>query len=99
MTTTVPHQALYRRWRAQRFAEIVGQTAKAKRGEAAVSAGGCAAAGERPIHAAQISAAIAGTSRRRATGEEAEGRPMTAGTIRRALSAPDGVSSSAPVGV
>ena len=27
MTTTVPHQALYRRWRAQRFAEIVGQTA------------------------------------------------------------------------
>ena len=27
MTTTVPHQALYRRWRAQTFAEIVGQTA------------------------------------------------------------------------
>jgi DNA polymerase-3 subunit gamma/tau len=25
--TTAPHQALYRRWRAQRFAEIVGQTA------------------------------------------------------------------------
>ncbi|MEO8438285.1 MAG: DNA polymerase III subunit gamma/tau [Chloroflexota bacterium] len=27
MTTTVPHQALYRRWRAQTFAEIVGQEA------------------------------------------------------------------------
>jgi DNA polymerase-3 subunit gamma/tau len=27
VTTTVPHQALYRRWRAQTFAEIVGQTA------------------------------------------------------------------------
>ena len=27
MTTTVPHQALYRRWRAQTFAEIVGQDA------------------------------------------------------------------------
>ena len=27
MTTTVPHQALYRRWRAQTFAEIVGQAA------------------------------------------------------------------------
>jgi DNA polymerase-3 subunit gamma/tau len=26
-TTTQPHQALYRRWRAQTFAEIVGQTA------------------------------------------------------------------------
>ena len=26
-TTTAPHQALYRRWRAQTFAEIVGQTA------------------------------------------------------------------------
>jgi DNA polymerase-3 subunit gamma/tau len=25
--TTAPHQALYRRWRAQRFSEIVGQTA------------------------------------------------------------------------
>ena len=27
MTSTVPHQALYRRWRAQTFAEIVGQEA------------------------------------------------------------------------
>ena len=27
MTTTVPHQAIYRRWRAQTFAEIVGQEA------------------------------------------------------------------------
>jgi hypothetical protein len=27
VTTTVPHQALYRRWRAQTFAEIVGQEA------------------------------------------------------------------------
>ncbi len=27
MTTTVPHQALYRRWRAQTFGEIVGQEA------------------------------------------------------------------------
>ena len=27
MTSTAPHQALYRRWRAQRFSEIVGQTA------------------------------------------------------------------------
>ena len=27
MTSTVPHQALYRRWRAQTFAEIVGQAA------------------------------------------------------------------------
>ena len=27
MTTAVPHQALYRRWRAQTFAEIVGQEA------------------------------------------------------------------------
>ena len=27
MTATVPHQALYRRWRAQTFAEIVGQEA------------------------------------------------------------------------
>ena len=27
MTPTVPHQALYRRWRAQTFAEIVGQEA------------------------------------------------------------------------
>ena len=26
VTTTAPHQALYRRWRAQTFAEIVGQT-------------------------------------------------------------------------
>jgi DNA polymerase-3 subunit gamma/tau len=26
-TSTVPHQALYRRWRAQTFSEIVGQTA------------------------------------------------------------------------
>ena len=26
-TTAAPHQALYRRWRAQRFSEIVGQTA------------------------------------------------------------------------
>ena len=27
VTATVPHQAIYRRWRAQTFAEIVGQTA------------------------------------------------------------------------
>src|SRR5512134_1669661 len=27
VTSTVPHQALYRRWRAQTFAEIVGQEA------------------------------------------------------------------------
>ncbi len=27
MTTTLPHQALYRRWRAQTFAQIVGQEA------------------------------------------------------------------------
>ena len=27
MTSTAPHQALYRRWRAQTFSEIVGQTA------------------------------------------------------------------------
>ena len=27
MTSTIPHQALYRRWRAQTFAEIVGQEA------------------------------------------------------------------------
>ena len=27
MTSTVPHQALYRRWRAQTFADIVGQQA------------------------------------------------------------------------
>ena len=27
MSSTAPHQALYRRWRAQRFSEIVGQTA------------------------------------------------------------------------
>src|SRR5436190_6856647 len=27
VTSTVPHQALYRRWRAQTFGEIVGQTA------------------------------------------------------------------------
>jgi DNA polymerase-3 subunit gamma/tau len=27
VTSTAPHQALYRRWRAQRFSEIVGQTA------------------------------------------------------------------------
>src|SRR5882672_5477541 len=27
VTSTIPHQALYRRWRAQTFAEIVGQTA------------------------------------------------------------------------
>ncbi|MGP1674341.1 MAG: DNA polymerase III subunit gamma/tau [Candidatus Limnocylindrales bacterium] len=27
MTTTVPHQALYRRWRAQTFSQIVGQEA------------------------------------------------------------------------
>jgi len=27
VTTTIPHQALYRRWRAQTFAEIVGQEA------------------------------------------------------------------------
>ncbi len=27
VTTTVPHQAIYRRWRAQTFAEIVGQEA------------------------------------------------------------------------
>ena len=26
-TSTAPHQALYRRWRVQTFAEIVGQTA------------------------------------------------------------------------
>ena len=27
MTATAPHQALYRRWRAQTFAQIVGQEA------------------------------------------------------------------------
>jgi len=27
VSSTAPHQALYRRWRAQRFSEIVGQTA------------------------------------------------------------------------
>ena len=27
MTSTVPHQALYRRWRAQTFSQIVGQEA------------------------------------------------------------------------
>ena len=27
MTSTTPHQALYRRWRAQTFAQIVGQEA------------------------------------------------------------------------
>src|SRR5436190_23789819 len=27
VTSTVPHQALYRRWRAQTFSEIVGQEA------------------------------------------------------------------------
>ncbi len=27
MTSSVPHQALYRRWRAQTFAQIVGQEA------------------------------------------------------------------------
>ena len=27
MTASIPHQALYRRWRAQTFSEIVGQEA------------------------------------------------------------------------
>ena len=39
MTTTVPHQALYRRWRAQTFGEIVGQEAVVETLRNAVRAG------------------------------------------------------------
>ncbi|MCI0636698.1 MAG: DNA polymerase III subunit gamma/tau, partial [Actinobacteria bacterium] len=44
MTSTIPHQAIYRRWRAQTFAEIVGQ-------EAVVETLRNAVRGERVAHA------------------------------------------------
>ena len=77
VTTTVPHQALYRRWRAQTFGEIVGQEAVVETLRNAVRASGSAMP--------SCSSAHGGQARPRSHGSWP--RPSTARTSRTATPA------------
>ena len=78
MTPTVPHQALYRRWRAQTFSQIVGQ-------EAVVETLRNAVRTERVVPRDPVRRARAAPARRRWPGSWP--RPSTARTSRTATRA------------